>query len=120
MDLRVNHIFQEEMKGDTSFKEKKTGLDILFGRAMYHQHEMLETWNKGIKLGISLGLKRASLEGQKIELNQNTLDKKHKEFLLKFYELANEYNCAIQHHPELGMVVVSRKSNTVKNIVNKH
>jgi hypothetical protein len=35
-------------------------------------------------------LKRASLEGQKIELNQNTLDKKHKEFLLKFYELTNE------------------------------
>jgi hypothetical protein len=50
MNPRINHIFQEEMKEDTSFKEKKTGLDILFGRTKYHQHEMLETWNKGIVL----------------------------------------------------------------------
>jgi hypothetical protein len=30
----------------------------------------------------------------------------HKEFLEKFYKLAEEYNCSIQYHPEVGMVAV--------------
>lgn len=108
MDSRIEHIFKEEMKGDTSFQEKESVLTLLFGTNKYSKVEMRETWNRGIKLGIEIGLRKASLEGQRIELNHNTHERKHKEFLEKFYQLADEYNCAIQYHPEVGMIVVAR------------
>lgn len=108
MDSRIEHIFKEEMKGDKSFQEKESGLSLLFGTKKYSKVEMRETWNRGIKLGIEIGLRRASLAGQRIELNHNTHERKHKEFLEKFYQLADEYNCAIQYHPEVGMIVVAR------------
>ncbi len=107
MDLRIENIFREEMRCDTSFQEKDTGLEILFGRNKYSKQEMRETWDMGIKHGIEIGLRKASLEGQRIELNHNTTNEKHKEFLEKFYQLADEYKCAIQYHPEVGMVVVA-------------
>lgn len=107
MDLRIEHIFREEMRGDTSFQEKGTGLSLLFGTHKYSKQEMRETWDKGIKHGIEIGLRKASLEGQRIELTHNTTNEKHKEFLEKFYQLADEYRCAIQYHPEVGMVVVA-------------
>ena len=108
MDLRIEHIFREEMEGDTSFQEKESGLSLLFGTNKYTKVEMRETWNRGIKHGIEIGLRRASLEGQMIELNHNIPKGKHKEFLEKFYQLADEYKCAIQYHPEVGMIVVAR------------
>lgn len=108
MDLRIENIFYEEMKGDTSFQEKDSGLSILFGTNKYSKQEMREVWERGIKNGIEVGLRRAGLEGQKIELNHNTPDGKNKEFLQKFYELAEEYSCAIQYHPKVGMVVLDR------------
>jgi len=108
MDLRIEHIFREEMNGDTSFQEKESGLSLLFGTHKYSKQEMRETWDRGIKHGIEIGLRRASLEGQRIELNHNTTNEKHKEFLEKFYKLADEYKCAVQYHPEVGMVVVAR------------
>ena len=107
MHLRVEHIFSEEMKGDTSFQEKENGLSFLFGANKYSKQEMRETWDRGIKHGIEIGLRKASLEGQQIELNNNTTNKKHKEFLEKLYQLSAEYKCAIQYHPEVGMVVVA-------------
>ena len=106
MDLRIEHIFREEMKGDKSFQEKESGLSLLFGTTKYSKAEMRETWNNGIKLGIEIGLRKSSIEGQIIELNHNTPDGKHKEFIEKFYQLADKYKCAIQYHPEIGMVVV--------------
>jgi hypothetical protein len=109
MDLRIEHIFKEEMKGDTSFQEKESSLNLLFGSKTYSKQEMRETWHMGIKHGIEIGLRKASLEGQRIELNHNTPEGKHKEFLEKFYQLADEYKCAIQYHPEIGMVVLDRK-----------
>jgi len=108
MDLRIENIFREEMEGDTSFQEKESGLSLLFGTNKYSKVEMRETWNRGIKHGIEIGLRRASLEGQMIELNHNTPEGKHKEFLEKFYQLADEYKCAIRYHPEVGMIVVAR------------
>lgn len=108
MDLRIEHIFREEMKGDTSFQEKENSLSLLFGTNKYSKQEMRETWNRGIKHGIEIGLRKASLEGQIIELSHNTTNEKHKEFLGKFYQLADEYKCAVQYHPEVGMVVVAR------------
>ena len=108
MDLRIEYIFREEMKGDTSFQEREGGLSLLFGTHKYSKQQMRGTWERGIKLGIEIGLRKASLEGQRIELNNNTPDGKHKEFLEKFYQLAAEYKCAVQYHPEVGMVIVAR------------
>lgn len=107
MNLRIEYIFREEMEGDKSFQEKESGLSLLFGTRTYSKVEMRETWDRGIKHGIEIGLRRASLEGQRIELNRNTPEGKQKEFLEKFYQLAEEYKCAIQYHPEVGMVVVA-------------
>lgn len=107
MDLRIEHIFREAMQGDTSFQEKDSGLSLLFGTNKYSKQEMRETWDRGIKHGIEIGLRKASLDGQRIELSNNT-NEKHKEFLEKFYRLADEYKCAVQYHPEVGMVVVTR------------
>ena len=109
MNLRIEKIFEQEMKGDTSFQEKDTF--SIFGNKGYSKMEMRETWDSGIKLGIEIGLRKATIEGQVIELNNNTKDKNHKEFLDKFYKLAEEYNCYIQHHHEIGMVVVDRRRN---------
>lgn len=108
MDLRIEKIFTEEMKGDTSFQEKERGLNLLFGSTKYSKVEMRETWDSGIKLGIEIGLRRSSLEGQIVELNTNISGDKNKEFLEKFYKLAEEYKCAIKYHPQIGMVVLDR------------
>ena len=107
MDLRIEHIFLECIKNDISFQEKRNPLFFIFGPSKYTQKEMRETWHRGIKYGIEIGLSKASLEGQKIELNHNTTDLKHKEFIEKFCQLAEEYKCAIQYHPKFGMVVMS-------------
>lgn len=108
MDLRIEHIFWEEMKDDKSFQEKEHLLSLLFGGTKYTKEDMKQTWQRGIKHGIEIGLRKASLDGQRIELNNNTTNERHKEFLEKFYQLAAEYKCAVQYHPEVGMVVVAR------------
>ena len=107
MDLRIEHIYWEEMKGDKSFQEKENPISLLFGGTKYTKEDMKQNWQRGIKHGIEIGLKKASLEGQRIELNNNTTDGKNKEFLEKFYQLADEYKCAISYHPKIGMVVIS-------------
>lgn len=101
----------QEMEGDTSFTDKPTGLArLLHGPITYSQLEAKNIWNMGIKHGIEIGLRRASLEGQKLEIHNNT--KKNtplqEEFLKKHYELCERYGCAIQYHPELGMTVIDR------------
>ena len=96
------------MKDDKSFQEKEHPLSLLFGRKRYTQENMRQTWEQGIKHGIEIWLRKASLEGQRIELYNNTTSEKHKEFLEKFYQLADEYKCAIHYHPKVGMVVVAR------------
>ena len=105
MDLRVQKIFDEEMNCDTSFLEKPI---LSFFEKKFSRKEMRKKWELGIKLGIEIGLRKASLEGQRIELTHNTTNKLHKEFIEKFYHLAAEYKCAIQYHPEIGMVIVAR------------
>ncbi len=106
MDIRIEYIFNKEMKGDKSFQEKPTGLAMLFGGGItYKQHEVRDIWHRGIKAGIEIGLNYGSPGGQIIQLNENTKPE-HKEFLEKFYKLAEEYNCSIQYHPEVGMVAV--------------
>jgi hypothetical protein len=99
MDLLIERIFREEMVGDTSFLGNKGATNT----------ELRETWDLGIKHGIEIGLRRASIEGQTIELNANVKDKRHRDFLIKFYALAEEYECAIQHSHKNGMLIIDRK-----------
>lgn len=103
MDTRIRYIFDEEMLGDNSFRERAFLFPIKFT-----QTEAREIWHSGIKHGIEIGLRRASLPGQIIDLNKNTTHPRHKEFLEKFYALCAEYQCAITFHQEIGMVVTSR------------
>jgi hypothetical protein len=108
MNLRIEYIFNEAMKGDKSFQEKENLFNFIFGAHKYSQKEMRETWRSGIKHGIEIGLRKASLEGQRIELNNNTTEGRDKEFIERFYKLADEYKCAIQYHPEVGLIIASR------------
>jgi hypothetical protein len=97
------------MKDDKSFQEKEHPLSLLFGVKKYTKEDMKQIWQLGIKHGIEIGLRKASLEGQRIELSKNTTNERHREFIGKFYALASEYNCAIQYHPEVGMVIIARQ-----------
>lgn len=107
MDSRIEHIMNEQELNDKSFLEKDTRLGSIFGTNKYTKHEMRDTWLRGIRHGVEIGLNKASLEGQKIELGKNT-DERHQEFIRKYYELAEEYGCTIQHHPVHGMTIVAR------------
>lgn len=108
MNLRVETIFSEVMRGDNSFKERDGLLTLLFGGRHYTKKDMRDTWDMGIKLGIEIGLNNASLEGQAIELTKNIEDPRHREFVEKVHELAEEYKCAIQYHSKHGMVIIDR------------
>lgn len=111
--LRIDHIFFEEMKGDKSFTEKPSFFEVLSGGIKYTQQEAKGIWHQGIRHGIEIGLRKASLEGQRIELSYNSKPSpKSQEFIEKLYALCGEYECAIQYHPELGMVLVDRKPTT--------
>ena len=72
MDLRVEYIFKQEMSGDTSFQDKGGFLGTLFP-TKYDSTDMRETWHRGIKYGIEIGLRRSTLEAQKIDINTNTI-----------------------------------------------
>ena len=106
MRARVEYVFHREFKNDTSFIAKPTILQAMFPRK-YSDTEMRETFYRGAKIGIEIGLNEASPRGQRIQLDNNT-DPKHKEFLEKMYALCDEYNCSIEYHPEVGMVVLDK------------
>ena len=108
MDSRIEHIMNEQELNDKSFLEKDTRLGSIFGTNKYTKYEMRDTWLRGIRHGVEIGLNKASLEGQKIELGKNTGNERHQEFIRKYYELAEEYGCAIQYHHVHGMTIVSR------------
>jgi hypothetical protein len=108
MDSRIEHIMNEQELNDNSFLEKDSLLGSIFGTNTYTKYEMRDTWFRGIRHGLEIGLFKASLEGQKIELGKNTGDERHQEFIRKYYELAEEYGCAIQYHPVYGMTIVAR------------
>lgn len=109
MDTRIEMIFHEAVAKDNSFNEKENFFTTLFGGINYSQAEVKGIWERGVKHGIEIGLNKAGLDGQKVELYKNTSDSNQKEFLDRFYELANKYHCAIQYHPEHGMVVIDQR-----------
>jgi hypothetical protein len=106
MNTNIDNMMATIKLEDNSFKEKETGLSLLFGGHKYTQSEVREIWFNGIRVGIEHGLNNASLQGQKIEITRNMSNPRHKEFYDKFLELASKYNCQIQYHPLHGMVVV--------------
>lgn len=107
-NLRVDQIYFQNFFGDKSFTEKPGwGSSINYK----HQRELRDTWELGIKTGIEVGLYSASLEGQRIELTNNTTNPKHIEFLEKHYALCAEYNVAIQYHQLAGMCIINQKPN---------
>ncbi|MFW5848015.1 MAG: hypothetical protein ACOCVF_03785 [bacterium] len=109
MDARIEFIMDEYRRNDKSFQEKESAFELMlrpFGKKFTKQ-EMRENWHMGIRHGIEIGFHKASLEVQRLELYNNIKDPKHKEFLDKFYALAAEYKCAIQYHPQHGMIVGS-------------
>lgn len=100
----VDRLVMEQRSRDTSFTDR----GLLGFEPKYPQHEVREVWFRGIAYGIEIGLHKASLEGQRVELHSNSKTEKQREFLDRFYELCNQYGCAIQYHPEVGMVVIDR------------
>lgn len=107
-ETRINIIMDEYRRNDKSFQEKESAFELMlrpFGKK-FTKKEMRENWHMGIRHGIEIGFQKASLEGQKLELNSNTKNPKHKKFIDKFYELVDEYNCSIQYHPHHGMVIL--------------
>jgi len=101
-DARIFDKIQQAKKTDKSFTERG-----LFGiTPKYNQSEVREIWFSAMTLGMQEGLYMASLPGQRMDLYHNCKNENQKEFLDKFYKLAEEYNCAIIYHPLEGMCIV--------------
>lgn len=105
-DPRVYNIIQDAKKNDKSFTEKG-----LFGYTpKFSQSEVREIWFGGMTVGARAGLNVGSLHGQRIDISNSCTNPRQKEFIEKFYKLAEEYNCAIEYHPLHGMCVVQLKN----------
>lgn len=105
-DPRIFFAIQEIKKIDNSFKEKENIFTLLKGGITYSQAECREFWFQAMSLGMQEGLRMGSVQGQRIDLYNSCKEPRQKEFLEKFYKLAEEYNCAIVFHPHEGMVVL--------------
>ena len=106
-DSRIEIAMLDQRTHDKSFTDKG-----LFGMTpKFSQSEVREIWLSGIKYGMEQGLYMASLEGQRININNNIKNERQKEFYNKFLELANKYECAIQYHPSEGMCVIDTSRN---------
>ncbi len=77
-------------------------METVVFKPMYHRRQHC--------IGIEFRKSDNLLKIIKILLSQNTIDDRQKEFLEKFYKLSEEYNCGIQYHPKLGMVVIDYKN----------
>lgn len=101
MDPRVYLEIQKIKKEDNSYTVKG-----LFGPPSYKQREVREIYLNAIGVGMLRGIEIGSIQGQRIDLTNSCKEPRQKEFLEKFYKLAEEYNCAIIYHPNDGMVVM--------------
>lgn len=105
-DPRVYNAMQKARLTDNSFKEKENIFTLLFGGIKYSQSECREFWFQAMEIGMMEGLIMGSVDGQRIDLYNNCKEQRQKDFLDKFYKLAEEYNCAIVFHPIDGMIVM--------------
>ena len=109
MNTLIDKTYNEVIKDDTSYLDDGSIPSIiksLFKLDKYSKTEMRETWYKGIKFGIEIGINNSSIDGQIINIHNNMKNKRHEEFYDKFLKLAHEYNCQIIYHPQNGMVVL--------------
>lgn len=105
-DIRIFHAIEDAKKSDKSFTEKENVFSLLGGGIRYTQAECRKFWFDAMAIGMEMGLHKGSLHGQRIDLYNNCKNERQKEFLDKFYKLAQEYNCAIVYHPVDGMCVM--------------
>lgn len=101
-DPRVYNAISEMRLNDKSFTDR----GFLGITHKYDQYEVREIWFQAIELGMHEGLRMGSIDAQRIDLYHNCKLQRQKDFLDKFYKLAEEYNCAIVYHPEEGMTVL--------------
>jgi hypothetical protein len=104
-DVRIFNAIQTARITDKSFTDR----GFLGITKKYSQSECREIWFKAMALGMLEGLRISTIEGQRIDIFNNSKEPRHIEFLEKFYKLAEEYNCAIVYHPHIGMVVTDLK-----------
>jgi len=103
-DGRIFNEMQKIKASDKSFTEKG-----LFGLTpIYSQQEVRDIYFNAIGYGMKIGIEIGSIKGQQIELYANA-NNRQKEFLDKFYKLADEYDCAISYHPVNGMQIIDLK-----------
>jgi hypothetical protein len=112
-DPRIYRAIQEAKLHDKSFMEKENFFTILQGGINYSQAECRDFWFGAMALGMQEGLRMASLQGQRIDLFNNCKTPRQEDFLNKFYDLAEEYNCAICFHPVEGMIVMDLNKNKI-------
>lgn len=106
MDKYIDSIMFEHRLHDQSFRERG-----FLWPPKYKQSKVRDIWFKGIRHGVKIGLNRTILQGQIIETQGNITNPRQKEFYDKFLKLAQEYNCAIQWHPDVGMCVLDLYEN---------
>ena len=104
MDLFIQIQVENIKETDTSFTEKG-----LFGiTPKFKQSEMRETWFLGISEGLEIGMRLASLAGQKVTLDNSPKTEMQTKFLQELADISKKYSCAVQFHPEHGMCIVDR------------
>ncbi len=104
-DPRVFHAIQTAKRNDNSFKEKESLLTLITGGIKFSQSQVRDIWFQAMELGMEKGLEMGSREGQRVDLFNSCKVPRQKEFLEKFYKLAEEYNCSIMYHPTDGMCI---------------
>ena len=103
MNPLVYKIFRDHFKDDTSFTEPPL-LGIF--PIKYSQSEVRRIWKDAIKLGIEIGIREGSVEGQVDQMMRNSNNLNKLEFLKKLRVLQKEHNLAIHYNHAIGMCFV--------------
>lgn len=103
--LFVEKIFDEYFKDDTSFVDEK-GIFGFINSTTYKSSEVRKIFHQAIKIGIDIGLRESSSEGNEKRVYYNTKDVKELEFLNKFYSLCDEYKMGLRYCPSEGLCVI--------------
>lgn len=110
--INMNRIelLVDEVKNRMNNRKNISFLET-FIRRRYNDEDLKREFYSGLREGIFIGFEKSSLDGQKIELNLNIKNIRHKEFIDKFYSLCDEYKCDIQWNEKSGLCVIDKKEN---------
>lgn len=103
MNNYEEYYIQDELRQDNSFREKITGMSLLFGGGK-SQTELRETWELGVKSGFQKGIDFATSNYNALKLGNQADTPKQAEFYSKLMTLCNEYKIGIKYHPLEGMI----------------